>query len=76
MYVGAESPRDHILIDGSPSIDMTVAGGIAGDIATAAITVNAIPKVMSGRPGVLTMRDIPLLHCFNRDEARNPPKKK
>lgn len=76
MYVGAESPRDHILIDGSPSIDMTVAGGIAGDIATAAITVNAIPKVMSGRPGVLTMRDIALMHCFNKDEARNPPKKK
>lgn len=76
MYVGAESPRDHILIDGSPSIDMTVAGGIAGDIATAAITVNAIPKVMSARPGVLTMRDIALVHSYNKDEARNPPKKK
>ncbi len=75
MYVGADSPRDHIVIDGSPSMDMTVKGGIAGDIATAAISVNAIPKVMSARPGVLTMRDIPLLHSYNKEEARNPPKK-
>jgi 4-hydroxy-tetrahydrodipicolinate reductase len=75
MYVGADSPRDHIVIDGSPSMDMTVKGGIAGDIATAAISVNAIPKVVSARPGVLTMRDIPLLHSYNKEQARNPPKK-
>ena len=75
MYVGADSPRDHVVIDGSPSMDMTVKGGIAGDIATAAISVNAIPKVMSARPGVLTMRDIPFVHSYNKEEARNPPKK-
>ena len=75
MYVGADSPRDHVVIDGSPSMDMTVKGGIAGDIATAAISVNAIPKVMSARPGVLTMRNIPFVHSYNKEEARNPPKK-
>ncbi len=75
MYVGADQPRDQVVIDGSPSIDMTIQGGIAGDLATAAISVNAIPKLMAARPGVLTMRDIPLVHCFNKDEARNPPRK-
>jgi 4-hydroxy-tetrahydrodipicolinate reductase len=75
MYVGADSPRDHVVIDGSPSVDMTIRGGIAGDIAAAAISVNAIPKVMSARPGVVTMRDIPFMHSFNKDEARNPPRK-
>jgi len=75
MYVGADSPRDHVVIDGSPSVDMTINGGIAGDIATAAISVNAIPKVVSARPGVLTMRDIPLVHSYNKDEARNASKK-
>ena len=75
MYVGADSPRDHVVIDGSPTIDMMVKGGIAGDIATAAISVNAIPKVMCARPGVVTMRDIPLIHSYNKEEARNPPKK-
>jgi 4-hydroxy-tetrahydrodipicolinate reductase len=76
MYVGAESPRDHVLIDGVPTIDMTIAGGIAGDVATAAITINAIPKLMAARPGLLTMKDIPLVHRFSAIEAKNIPAKK
>lgn len=76
MYVGAESPRDHVLIDGAPPIDMTIAGGVAGDLATAAIVVNAIPKLLAARPGVVTMRDIPLLHRFNALELRSLSKKR
>jgi 4-hydroxy-tetrahydrodipicolinate reductase len=71
MYVGAESPRDHVLIDGSPPIDMTIAGGVAGDVATAAIVVNCIPKLMAARPGLVTMPEIPLVHRFNPAEARD-----
>jgi len=70
MYVGAESPRDHILIDGVPPIDMTIAGGVAGDVATAAIVVNAIPKMLAARPGLLTMTDLPLVHAFNPLELK------
>ena len=70
MYVGAESPRDHVLIDGAPPIDMTIAGGVAGDLATAAIVVNAIPKLLAAPPGVVTMRDIPLVHRFNALELK------
>jgi hypothetical protein len=77
MYVGAEQPRDHVLIDGMPPIDMTIAGGVAGDTATAAITVNAIPKVMAARPGLLTMHDLPLVHRYNPAEVKAlPPKKR
>lgn len=76
MYVGAESPRDHVLVDGDPPIDCTIAGGVAGDIATAAITVNAIPKLMAARPGVVTMKDIPLVHRFNPQELKALPRKK
>lgn len=76
MYVGAESPRDHVLIDGAPPIDMTIAGGVAGDLATAAIVVNAIPKLLAARPGVVTMRDIPLLHRFNVLELKSLSKKR
>jgi len=70
MYVGAEQPRDHVLIDGVPPIDMTIAGGVAGDSATAAITVNCIPKVMAARPGLLTMHDLPLVHRYNPLEVK------
>jgi len=56
---------------------MTIAGGVAGDAATAAITVNAIPKVMAARPGLLTMHDLPLVHRFNALEIKAlPPKKR
>ena len=76
MYVGAESPRDHVLIDGTPPIDMTIAGGIAGDVATAAIVVNSIPKLLAARPGLLTMREVPLVHRFNPLELKSLPRKK
>lgn len=76
MYVGAESPRDHVLIDGVPPIDMTIAGGVAGDSATAAITVNSIPKLLAARAGFVTMRDLPIVHRFNPAEAKALPAKK
>lgn len=76
MYVGAEQPRDHVLIDGVPPVDMTVAGGFAGDVATAAIAINAIPKLLQARAGMLTMRDIPVLHAFSALEAKTLPAKK
>jgi 4-hydroxy-tetrahydrodipicolinate reductase len=76
MYVGAESPRDHVLIDGAPPIDMTIAGGVAGDIATAAIVINAIPKLLAAPAGVVTMRDIALVHRFNALDLKSLPKKR
>ena len=76
MYVGAEQPRDHVLIDGAPPIDMTIHGGVAGDIATAAIVVNAIPKLLAAAPGLVTMHDIPLVHRFNPLELKSLAKKR
>jgi hypothetical protein len=76
MYVGAESPRDHVLVDGAPPIDMTIAGGVAGDVATAAIVINCIPKMLAAPPGMLTMREIPLVHRFNALDLKNLPAKK
>ena len=76
MYVGVESPRDHVLVDGIPPIDMTIAGGVAGDMATAAIVINCIPKLMAARPGFLTMRDLALVHRFSALELKTLPAKK
>jgi 4-hydroxy-tetrahydrodipicolinate reductase len=76
MYVGAESPRDHVFIQGAPPIDMTISGGIAGDLATAAIVVNCIPNVMAARPGLLTMAELPLVHRYNPLFLKTLPAKK
>ncbi len=76
MYVGAEQPRDHILIDGVPPMEVTIAGGVAGDVATAALIVNAIPKVMAARAGAITMHDLPLVHRFNAQELKAAARKR
>lgn len=59
-YLGAPVAYDAVRIAGSPPLSMTVAGGIHGDIATAAVVVNSIPKVLQAPPGLRTMRDMVL----------------
>jgi 4-hydroxy-tetrahydrodipicolinate reductase len=63
-YLGAPDPYDLIEIDGNPRLSVKIAGGVHGDIATAAIVVNSIPKVLDAAPGLHTMRDLPLPSFF------------
>jgi len=59
MYVGAEAvAADRVIVRGVPDLELEIKGGVHGDRATAAMVVNAIPRVVSARPGVLTMDDI------------------
>ena len=61
MYVGAEAvAADRVIVKGVPNVEMTIKDGVHGDRATAAMVVNAIPRVVQARPGVLTMDDIPI----------------
>ncbi len=59
-YLGAPESYDAVRITGSPALSMKIAGGIHGDIATAAIAVNSIGKVLQAPPGLRTMRDMVL----------------
>ncbi len=73
VYVGAEAPRDHLLIDGDPPIDATIAGGINGELATAALLVNSLPRVLAARPGLLNVTDLPLIHALNPQDLATSP---
>jgi 2,4-diaminopentanoate dehydrogenase len=64
MYVGAPDAQDTVEIDGDPPVHMTIAGGLHGDIATAAIVVNAIPSAIRAVPGLASMADAPLVHFW------------
>lgn len=64
MYVGAPNPQDTVEIEGEPALTMTISGGIHGDIATAAIAVNAIASVRNAPAGLLSMADVPLVHYW------------
>jgi len=63
-YLGAPESFDAIEITGSPALKMKIAGGVHGDIATASITVNSIPKILQVAPGLHTMRDMPIPSYF------------
>lgn len=60
MYVGAKQPADTIELHGEPNLKITIPGGTHGDIATAAVAVNAIPAILAAPAGLRTVRDLPL----------------
>ena len=61
-YVGAPESHDTVHVEGTPNITSTVSGGIHGDIATAAIVVNSIWRVVAAPPGLVTPNNLPLPH--------------
>jgi len=63
-YLGSPETYDSVEIEGSPNLSMKIAGGIHGDVATASIVVNSIPKVLAATPGLHTMRDLALPSFF------------
>ncbi len=60
MYVGAKQPSDTIELHGEPNVSLSIPGGTHGDVATAAIAVNAIPVIVAAPAGLRTVRDLPL----------------
>jgi 2,4-diaminopentanoate dehydrogenase len=60
MYVGARHPADTIVLKGDPHLTLTIPGGTHGDVATAAVVVNAIPAILAANAGLRTSRDLPL----------------
>lgn len=63
-YLGAPESYDSVDVEGTPSLSMKIAGGVHGDVATASITVNSIPKVLNAAPGLHTMRTLPIPSWF------------
>jgi hypothetical protein len=59
-YIGAEEEYDAITIEGVPNIKQKIQPCVHGDLATVAMIVNSIPKVIKAPPGLLTMKDLPV----------------
>lgn len=57
-YAGDHEEYDSIVIDGLPSITQKIVGGVHGDLGTAAMVANLIPRVVAAKPGLLTMKDL------------------
>ncbi len=63
-YVGAPESYDAVYITGTPNLEVVIRGGTPGDIATAAITVNCVHRIMDAPPGLLTMKDLPIVSAL------------
>ncbi|MDX1628559.1 MAG: hypothetical protein R3345_07655, partial [Fulvivirga sp.] len=63
--VGEPESFDNIEIIGEPAISSRIAGGVNGDIATCAITVNACRSILKAQPGLRTMSDLPMPSYFS-----------
>ncbi len=60
MYVGAPNPRDVIEIVGEPPLRLVIEGGVPGDVATPAILVNTLSRLVECPAGLHTMRTLGL----------------
>jgi len=63
MYQAAKDPHDLVRLDANPPVEALVKGGIAGDLATVAAMVNAIPRMLKTTPGVKLMTELSLPCC-------------
>jgi 4-hydroxy-tetrahydrodipicolinate reductase len=57
--VGEPGPRDEVEISGIPDLHSVIPGGVNGDIATTAMVLNTLPRVLGAAPGLKTMLDVP-----------------
>jgi 4-hydroxy-tetrahydrodipicolinate reductase len=58
IALGAEDPRDEVVLDADPPVRLVVPGGIPGDAATAHAVVNAVPALVELR-GIVSVLDLP-----------------
>lgn len=63
-YLGAPESYDSVDIEGVPRLSMRIGSGVHGDIATASIAVNSIPRVLAAPPGLHTMLSLPIPSWF------------
>ncbi len=63
--VGERESYDQVQIEGEPTIQSKITGGVNGDIATCAITLNAARSVLEASPGLKTMGQIPPIAFLN-----------
>jgi 4-hydroxy-tetrahydrodipicolinate reductase len=67
--VGEKKSYDTIKIAGMPNLTSTISGGVNGDIATCAVTLNALRSVMKAGPGLKTMLEVPVPGFYVGDPA-------
>jgi len=69
--VGEGESYDQVEIEGEPAIRSKITDGVNGDIATCAVTLNAVRSVLEARAGLKTMGDIPPIAFFREGQIQS-----
>lgn len=56
--VGEPEVYDEVVVEGDPAFTSRIAGGINGDIATCAVTLNTVRAALTAEPGLKTMAEL------------------
>lgn len=62
-------PQDRVIVKGEPNLDVVFRGGVHGDVATSAMTLNCIGPLMHAPAGLHTMATVPLVRFLPALEA-------
>ena len=62
--VGEPESYEEVRIEGEPAFRSRIAGGINGDLATCAVTLNAVRSILAVTPGLKSMADLPTPSWF------------
>jgi 2,4-diaminopentanoate dehydrogenase len=62
MYLQAPSPHDRITVQGRPNLNVLLEGGVAGDDATIAALVHAVPRLLAAPPGLHLLHELAVPH--------------
>lgn len=65
--IAEPDPADRVIVDGSPPVDLTIRGGLHGDVATSAMVLNSMRSLLAAPPGLHTMTTLPLGGCAPGD---------
>jgi hypothetical protein len=57
--VGEPESYEEVRIEGDPAFSSCIAGGVNGDTATCAVTLNTVRSILAATPGLRTMADLP-----------------
>ena len=55
---------EEVRIEGKPAFRSRIVGGIHGDVATCAVTLNTVRSILGAGPGLKTMADLPATSWF------------
>ncbi|MCC7366897.1 MAG: hypothetical protein IT306_00650 [Chloroflexi bacterium] len=63
---GPDARRVEIVVEGTPSLTLTLTGGSDDEDALASLAVNAIPAALTSDPGLFIMSDLAPIHAWTQ----------